>query len=224
MADRYPEQEPYGRGDGGRYGRSERWGEDIERGAGWREGGYRRRQRASGYSPRLEEDDEERIARGEYEGPGYGGYGGGYGERSEWERDYGRGRYGQPRSYPPLSGAETTSGGYQPSYPQRSFLTRGRWPAPGRFTGRGPKGYMRSDERVLEDINDRLTDHPELDATEIEVKVNNCDVTLTGAVDSREAKHIAEEIAESVSGVRNVQNNLRIEEEEPTRKRGGRTQ
>jgi osmotically-inducible protein OsmY len=62
----------------------------------------------------------------------------------------------------------------------------------------------------MEDVNDRLTDHWDLDATDIEVRVNNGEVTLSGSVDSRWAKRIAEDVAESVSGVKDVDNNLRI--------------
>jgi osmotically-inducible protein OsmY len=76
--------------------------------------------------------------------------------------------------------------------------------------GRGPKGYTRSDERIREDVNERLTDDPYVNASEIEVSVSSCEVTLTGTVDSREAKRRAEDIAERVSGVRHVQNNLRV--------------
>jgi osmotically-inducible protein OsmY len=76
--------------------------------------------------------------------------------------------------------------------------------------GRGPRGYRRSDERIREDINDRLTDHPYIDATDVEVSVASGEVTLTGAVESRQAKRLAEDIAESVSGVTNVENRLRV--------------
>jgi osmotically-inducible protein OsmY len=76
--------------------------------------------------------------------------------------------------------------------------------------GRGPRGYTRSDERIREDLNDRLTDDPYIDASDIEVAVNNGEVTLSGTVESRGAKRRAEDIAEHVSGVRHVQNNLRV--------------
>lgn len=78
--------------------------------------------------------------------------------------------------------------------------------------GRGPKNYQRSDERIRDDVNDRLTDDPHVDATEIEVSVANREVTLAGTVNSRFEKRHAEDIAESVSGVAHVQNNLRVME------------
>ena len=77
--------------------------------------------------------------------------------------------------------------------------------------GLGPKGYKRSDERISEDAHERLTDDPWLDATEITVAVSGGEVTLSGTVTSREAKHRAERLVEYVGGVRHVQNNLRIE-------------
>jgi osmotically-inducible protein OsmY len=75
--------------------------------------------------------------------------------------------------------------------------------------GRGPRGYRRSDARILEDINERLTDDPWLDASGIEVAVDGGEVTLSGLVDSREARRRAEDIAEGVSGVGYVVNRLR---------------
>ncbi len=77
---------------------------------------------------------------------------------------------------------------------------------------RGPRGYRRSDERITEDVNDRLTDQYYLDASDIEVSAENGEVTLNGTVESRYAKRQAEDIADSVSGVTHVQNNLRVKQ------------
>ncbi len=82
----------------------------------------------------------------------------------------------------------------------------------GYHRGRGPKGYQRSDARITEDVNDRLTDDPHVDASEIEVSVKDREVTLTGTVNSRFEKRHAEDLAESVSGVSHVQNNLRVQQ------------
>ncbi|HET6521889.1 MAG TPA: BON domain-containing protein [Geminicoccaceae bacterium] len=76
--------------------------------------------------------------------------------------------------------------------------------------GRGPRGYTRSDERIRDDISDRLTDDPYLDASEIEVSVSGGEVTLSGTVNSRQDKRRAEDLADDVSGVSHVQNNLRV--------------
>ena len=80
----------------------------------------------------------------------------------------------------------------------------------GRFTGRGPKGYVRSDERILEDVNERLEEHGDLDPSDIAVSVSRGEITLEGSVTDRWSKRLAEDLAHSVSGVRDVQNRLGI--------------
>jgi hypothetical protein len=79
-----------------------------------------------------------------------------------------------------------------------------------RYRGIGPRNYRRSDERILEDINERLTDDHHIDASDIGVKVEGGEVTLSGTVEDRAARRRAEDIAESVSGVGHVQNDLRV--------------
>lgn len=79
--------------------------------------------------------------------------------------------------------------------------------------GKGPKNYTRSDDRIKEDVCDHLSDEGSLDASEIEVEVSEREVTLSGTVDSRQAKRRAEDCAEDVSGVRHVQNNLRVSDQ-----------
>jgi hypothetical protein len=77
------------------------------------------------------------------------------------------------------------------------------------FRGKGPRSYQRSDNRIFEDVNDRLSDDPYIDATDIEVTVNNGTVMLKGTIESIDLKWRAEDIAETVSGVKNVENLLR---------------
>ena len=79
-----------------------------------------------------------------------------------------------------------------------------------RHHGRGPRSYRRSDERIAEDINDRLMVAGELDASDIAVQVVNGKVTLTGGVPARADKRLAEWIADSVPGVTDVVNELAI--------------
>jgi len=76
--------------------------------------------------------------------------------------------------------------------------------------GKGPKGFTRSDDRIKEDINCRLTDDAYVDASNIEVAVENGEVTLSGSVPDRSSKRRAEDVAELVSGVSNVENRLRV--------------
>lgn len=76
--------------------------------------------------------------------------------------------------------------------------------------GKGPKGFARSDERIHDDIASRLTDDAFVDASEITVVVEKGEVTLSGSVPDRASKRRAEDIAEFVSGVTNVENRLRV--------------
>jgi osmotically-inducible protein OsmY len=80
----------------------------------------------------------------------------------------------------------------------------------GQHKGKGPKGYSRSDERIKEDINDRLSDDVFVDASEVEVTVMQGEVTLSGSVSGKHEKRRAEDIAEQVSGVRNVENRIKV--------------
>jgi len=76
--------------------------------------------------------------------------------------------------------------------------------------GRGPRGYRRPDQRIGEDVADRLTDDPYLDATDIRVDVVDGEVRLTGRVDSEDARRRTERLTERVSGVAKVWNQLEI--------------
>jgi hypothetical protein len=91
------------------------------------------------------------------------------------------------------------------------------WMHPGesaKHAGRGPRNYTRPDESIVEEINRELTYHAGIDATDIEVNVQGGQVTLTGTVGSREMKRLAEDAADSVSGVSNVHNRLRVKSTE----------
>jgi BON domain len=80
----------------------------------------------------------------------------------------------------------------------------------GDFAGRGPKGYKRSDDRIREDISEHLTRHPLIDASEVEVTVDDGVVMLIGVVDDRHQKHLVEDVAADISGVRDVENALKV--------------
>jgi hypothetical protein len=84
------------------------------------------------------------------------------------------------------------------------------WWEPGPYEGLGPRGYRRSDANIEEDVCDLLTQHGQVDASDIEVKVENGEVTLTGMVNDRRSKRLAEDLAESISGVVDVHNHLRL--------------
>jgi hypothetical protein len=189
----------------GDIGPSGRYYEDAERRAsyGGFESGHDRDDRdesgAPVRPPTLRQGDNEPAlgARGDPAGGPYGDYGrvfSGYGAGGGYTPDYREGLGRERRSW----GGRAETGE--------------REPAQGRsHRGRGPKGYQRSDERICEDISDRLTDDPVVDASEIEVRVAGSEVTLNGTVASRTEKRRAEDIAEDVSGVTHVQNNLRVD-------------
>ncbi|MCG3163150.1 MAG: hypothetical protein JMDDDDMK_04533 [Acidobacteria bacterium] len=174
-------------------------------------------------------------SRGDYE-RGYGEYGrgvSGYGRegyRGDYERGYGReyypgeysqgsygyGREGYGQGY--YSGSQEygrggrygSEYGYGQSYSSPYWSYTEMWLVPGPYTGRGPSGYRRSDDRIIEDVNERLQQHGQIDASYVTVNVNNGEVTLTGTVDSRLEKRLAEDVAESCLGVKEVHNNLRV--------------
>ncbi len=125
-------------------------------------------------------------------------------EERPWRDEYGRGEpwRGGERSWPVSRYGPMGYGAQAP----REDTSRARGP----YTGRGPKGYQRSDERIREDICERLAEDGDLDAIEIEVRVVNREVTLQGSVGSRTDKRLAEDIIDSVSGVSEVHNQLRI--------------
>lgn len=80
--------------------------------------------------------------------------------------------------------------------------------------GKAPKGYIRSDERILDDVCERLMRSP-LDVSDVEVKVENSEVTLKGTARSRHEKRLIEDLAGAVRGVHDVHNRLRVSSERP---------
>jgi osmotically-inducible protein OsmY len=81
----------------------------------------------------------------------------------------------------------------------------------GGHAGRGPKGYRRSDDRLREEVSDRLMEDDRVDASDVEVEVKDGEVTLTGTVPERSMKRRAEDVSEQVLGVRDVMNQIRVE-------------
>ncbi|MBP0620587.1 BON domain-containing protein [Cupriavidus consociatus] len=95
------------------------------------------------------------------------------------------------------------------------FGTRG--PGAGRYgqplRGRdrvGPKGYQRSDERIREEICERLAHARHVDVQDVEVDVEGGVVRLSGNVRDRREKYCIEDIADDVFGVREVHNGIRM--------------
>jgi hypothetical protein len=141
--------------------------------------------------------------RGDYYDPDHG-----YRSR-RFQRDTDRERpYGQ-RAIPGEHG-ERGQGTHGQGDEEHAWSDPGSWYGGGRYRGVGPKGYVRSDERIRELVCDELMDDPWVDASGIEVAVKDGEVTLSGTVENRDAKRWAEDIAHHAGGVKHVQNNLRI--------------
>ena len=104
--------------------------------------------------------------------------------------------------------------GYSRPVSRDDYWTRERYAPYGRpevnYAGRGPRGYQRTDERIREDVCDRLTDDPRIDASDIEVHLKGGELTLSGSVPTREEKRLTEDVAERVNGIREVNNHLRV--------------
>ena len=76
---------------------------------------------------------------------------------------------------------------------------------------RGPKNATRSDSLIAEELNERFHDDELLDASEILLSVEDGRVLLTGEVPERWMKHRAEDIAEGVRGVADIENRIRVD-------------
>lgn len=76
--------------------------------------------------------------------------------------------------------------------------------------GRGPRNWRRPDASIEEEVNEALTRDADVDATDIEVRVTDGEVTLEGRVPDRRSKRRAEDVAERSLGVRDVHNRLTV--------------
>jgi hypothetical protein len=112
--------------------------------------------------------------------------------------------------YPGQGGWGDFSTGHVPAHADRDL--RGEAGTERGHRGRGPRGYVRSDERIADDIIGRLTDAPDIDASEILLMVEGGVATLTGNVPARAMKHRAEDIAADATGVREVRNDIRVDD------------
>lgn len=100
------------------------------------------------------------------------------------------------------------------SHPDHERMHSRRGPvgaSTGRYTGRGPRGYQRSDERIRENVCDLLLEAPHVDASGFDVTVSAGEVTLEGTVPDRRMKRDAEDLVERVAGVGQVHNHLRVQ-------------
>ncbi len=187
------------------------------------EGGYgnsgydndRSREYRGGWNDDLSYGDDTYRSRRSREDGGYGGMNYGSGNYGSYSTNYNRYRSesdnDDDRNWWDKSRDEVSSWFGDEDAERRRDQDKMR---SGQHRGKGPKGYKRSDERIKEDISDRLGDDPYIDATEIEIVVANGDVTLIGSVNDRTDKRRAEDLAERVSGVQNVENRIRVRSSE----------
>lgn len=83
----------------------------------------------------------------------------------------------------------------------------------GRRSGRGPKNYKRSDDRISDDLHEQLDRMHHLDARDIDIEVKSGEVTLKGTVTNRFDKRAVEDVAEDIFGVKNVHNMIHVKSE-----------
>ncbi|HET9445842.1 MAG TPA: BON domain-containing protein, partial [Steroidobacteraceae bacterium] len=194
--------------------------EDFER-RGWRPGSdyYGNDQERYAGGGHGGEQDDWRATRSAKAQGGYGGtrdenfgggdFRGGQSYNDRWQDSYGGRSRGAAQE---RSRQGETGGNYGDRYGNRdqsgSRGFEGR--SEGQFRGRGPRGYRRSDERIREDACECLTQDDRIDASNIEVTVKDCEVILSGSVNSRDEKRRAEELIERLSGVQDVNNSLRV--------------
>lgn len=77
-------------------------------------------------------------------------------------------------------------------------------------SGKGPKGYVRSEQRIKDEASEILTHDYDLDASEIEIEIKDRCLILRGEVKNRRDKRLAEYLVEDISGIEDVDNQLRI--------------
>lgn len=126
-------------------------------------------------------------------------------------------RYGPQRAYSSADqyGENIGNTGFSDAgfYDDTSFDTNEQRFSRGEHFGKGPKGWRRSDESIREEACEALSDDSHLDASEIEVSVNECVIHLKGIVDERASKKRAEACVENIAGVQDVINEIRVHRE-----------
>jgi len=219
------------RDERGSYGREYNdYGSGRDEQARSRAGGYGEYERSSGrsYNPESSHfggaySDYNRSSGRGYNPGESSHFGGGsaYGahERSylsDWNRNPGQGRYESRDWHAGNDRGQRQGGREEESFGHQLREAGSRIARSVKRVFRGPKGYKRSDDRIREDVSDRMGEQEHLDCSEIEVSVASGEVTLTGTVRHRHEKFLAEEIADDVSGVTEVHNQLRVKREPMT--------
>lgn len=78
------------------------------------------------------------------------------------------------------------------------------------YEGKGPRGYIRSDKKISEEVCEKLTFSHLVDASDFDVSVSEGIVTLEGTVNNRLERRLSEDLIEDLPGVKNVHNHLTV--------------
>jgi hypothetical protein len=130
-----------------------------------------------------------------------GNYGMEHSHNSDGARNFDNNRSGSSR-YGNASNKSFAEGDFrntEPSSPHTGYY------------GKGPKGWKRSDERIKDEVCEVLYRDQHIDATNIEVAVQDGVVTLSGSIDTRWSKRHAEQRIEHLSGIEDVHNEIRVQ-------------
>lgn len=140
-------------------------------------------------------------------GGDYGAYGGDYSGEAE---DHYQAWPGH--DFPGGRGLPARNVGAAPGQPGLAEPSHGSSPSrqADSFRGLAPAGYRRSDQRISDDLHQRLTEDPWVDARAVELDVQDGHVTLRGEVDERAMKHRCEDIAAVCPGVTGISNGIRV--------------
>lgn len=135
-----------------------------------------------------------------------------------WRDDYGRG--GPVRSSEPerdwffeqsaaaeISGDAATESATESG--QRSSVLRALR-RPGTFSGRLPKGYRPTDERIQELVCERVTEDPAIDASDVSVVVECAIVKASGTVATQSMKQALIRAMSGVHGVIGIVDTVRV--------------
>jgi len=128
----------------------------------------------------------------------------------EWRDDYGRG--GPVRSNEPERDwfFEQNADSNSEANAASPGVGKRKKQEPQTFRGLGPKGYRPSDERIQELICERLTEHPNIDASEIELGVECGIVRLQGAVATEAMKQTLLQMVRTSLGVIGIVDELDV--------------
>lgn len=198
-------------GEAGSYGRQQRYdgnrdpdhSPDYDHRSDFGRGNERTRdERDSGQRrPGVHATDRNEPLRSRSADPGQSSYGGFKDEDPRFQRqqfEHYQGGRGYPGSHQSAQGGQQVgqrAERQQSAYRQERIL---------------PKGYSRSDERLHEDICERLG-HSGLDVREVSIQVSEGHVTLEGSVKERRSKHAIEDCVDECFGVKDIDNRIRVQ-------------